>query len=258
MKQVKFFLVALMAAVMGVSVSSCMNGDDNTQVNGYPFIVKVTDNFLGLTFKTTDGSITLKAKNTFEGATNLSTGDFVYLVCSYDTELDIEASTNTINVTVDGAEKISVDYGVVATTKEEDESDAAQHKSDRGVISITDYAPTMIDNYNLLIPIQYFAQESISKHAFKLVYYTDESELEGKTELKVYLRHTSTEEKTKETLRAFSYRVFDLSNALYAFKQANKKNPTNIVIVAETNSSNNDIPKTTTTFSAPYTFKEQN
>ena len=27
MKQVKFFLVALMAVVMGVSVTSCMNGD---------------------------------------------------------------------------------------------------------------------------------------------------------------------------------------------------------------------------------------
>lgn len=29
MKQVKFFLVALMAVVMGMSVTSCMNGDDN-------------------------------------------------------------------------------------------------------------------------------------------------------------------------------------------------------------------------------------
>ena len=30
MKQMKFFLVALMAVVMGVSVTSCMNGDDNS------------------------------------------------------------------------------------------------------------------------------------------------------------------------------------------------------------------------------------
>ena len=28
MKQMKFFLVALMAVVMGMSVTSCMNGDD--------------------------------------------------------------------------------------------------------------------------------------------------------------------------------------------------------------------------------------
>ena len=32
MKQVKFFLVALMAVVMGMSVTSCMNGDDNHNV----------------------------------------------------------------------------------------------------------------------------------------------------------------------------------------------------------------------------------
>ena len=32
MKQMKFFLVALMAVVMGMSVTSCMNGDDNHNV----------------------------------------------------------------------------------------------------------------------------------------------------------------------------------------------------------------------------------
>ena len=32
MKQVKFFLVALMAVVMGMSVTSCMNGDETTML----------------------------------------------------------------------------------------------------------------------------------------------------------------------------------------------------------------------------------
>ena len=48
MKQMKFFLVALMAVVMGMSVTSCMNGDDNTQVNDLPVLGKVKDSFLGL------------------------------------------------------------------------------------------------------------------------------------------------------------------------------------------------------------------
>lgn len=34
MKQMKFFLVALMAVVMGMSVTSCMKGDDNTIYTG--------------------------------------------------------------------------------------------------------------------------------------------------------------------------------------------------------------------------------
>ena len=55
MKQMKFFLVALMAVVMGMSVTSCMNGDDNTQVNDLPVLGKVKDSFLGLTFTSLDG-----------------------------------------------------------------------------------------------------------------------------------------------------------------------------------------------------------
>lgn len=54
MKQMKFFLVALMAVVMGMSVTSCMNGDDNTQVNDLPVLGKVKDSFLGLTFTSLD------------------------------------------------------------------------------------------------------------------------------------------------------------------------------------------------------------
>ena len=56
MKQMKFFLVALMAVVMGMSVTSCMNGDDNTQVNDLPVLGKVKDSFLGLTFTSLDRS----------------------------------------------------------------------------------------------------------------------------------------------------------------------------------------------------------
>ena len=61
MKQMKFFLVALMAVVMGMSVTSCMNGDDNTQVNDLPVLGKVKDSFLGLTFTSLDG-FTFKSK----------------------------------------------------------------------------------------------------------------------------------------------------------------------------------------------------
>ena len=92
MKQMKFFLVALMAVVMGMSVTSCMNGDDNTQVNDLPVLGKVKDSFLGLTFTSLDG-FTFKSKNTVEGTTNFMTGDFIVATCSYDTEVDIIQQT---------------------------------------------------------------------------------------------------------------------------------------------------------------------
>ena len=92
MKQMKFFLVALMAVVMGMSVTSCMNGDDNTQVNDLPVLGKVKDSFLGLTFTSLDG-FTFKSKNTVEGTTNFMPGDFIVATCSYDTEVDIDYTT---------------------------------------------------------------------------------------------------------------------------------------------------------------------
>ena len=206
MKQMKFFLVALMAVVMGMSVTSCMNGDDNTQVNDLPVLGKVKDSFLGLTFTSLDG-FTFKSKNTVEGTTNFMPGDFIVATCSYDTEVDIDYTTNTINATIGSTE--------------------------------------------------YFAFEKIASHTFFMVYYSDENELKGKTDLKLFLRHTSTEEKAKETYRAFSYRVFDIRSAIEAYKNANEgRYPSNITIVSEANSSNNDVPKTTTTTPVTYTFRE--
>ena len=121
MKQMKFFLVALMAVVMGMSVTSCMNGDDNTQVNDLPVLGKVKDSFLGLTFTSLDG-FTFKSKNTVEGTTNFMTGDFIVATCSYDTEVDIDYTTNTINATIGSTEKTRVMLYIVRQKQKMKES----------------------------------------------------------------------------------------------------------------------------------------
>lgn len=121
MKQMKFFLVALMAVVMGMSVTSCMNGDDNTQVNDLPVLGKVKDSFLGLTFTSLDG-FTFKSKNTVEGTTNFMPGDFIVATCSYDTEVDIDYTTNTINATIGSTEKSRVMLYIVRQKQKMKES----------------------------------------------------------------------------------------------------------------------------------------
>lgn len=121
MKQMKFFLVALMAVVMGMSVTSCMNGDDNTQVNDLPVLGKVKDSFLGLTFTSLDG-FTFKSKNTVEGTTNFMPGDFIVATCSYDTEVDIDYTTNTINATIESTEKSRVMLYIVRQKQKMKES----------------------------------------------------------------------------------------------------------------------------------------
>lgn len=256
MKQVKFLFVALMAIVMSVSVTSCMNTDNNTQVSNQPIIGKVKENFLNLIFTSMDG-YTFHSKNTVTNASNLSAGDFIVAACTYDTEVDVDYSKNTIQATIGAVEKISGNR-VHSTTKAEDTGSNPAFASDRGVISISDYhlRPIMLDNDNILIPIQYFAEEKVSSHTFSLVYYTDESEMKNKSELKLYLRHKSTENKDKETRQAFSYRVFNVREAISTFKRVSGNYPTKIVVVSENNASNNDVPKTTITTSIDYKYKE--
>lgn len=53
MKQMKFLLVALMTVLMGMSVTSCMNGDDNTIYTG-PAFAKCT-NYFPATFELANG-----------------------------------------------------------------------------------------------------------------------------------------------------------------------------------------------------------
>ncbi len=255
MKQMKFFLVALMAVVMGMSVTSCMNGDNNTQVNDYPIIGKVKDSMLGsFTFTGLDG-YTYKTKNVVSDAVSFYSGDYIIAACSYDTEVDIDHSTKTVNVTVGAVEKISGNE-VSPTTKEEDTGENAMYKSNRGVYSASDYVPAMMDNYNLLMTIRYRAHEKRDKHSFRLVYYTDESEMKDKTELKLYLRHNSEEELEKEKGYDIVYRSFNIYGAIQTYYQLNGKYPTRIVIETEANTSDATVPEKTTPVSMDYTFKE--
>ncbi len=257
MKQMKFFLVAVMAVVMGLSVTSCLNGEESTQVNGQPIIAKVKENFLNLTLVTLDGSTLIQAKNVVEGTTNWMRDDFVFGNFSYDRAVDIE--NNTIHATINVIEKISGNR-VDGIEKVWDAEDNSSYASNRGVISITDVVPSMLDNNNLLIPIIYFCHEKIASHTFSLVYYTDVEELKNdRKELKVYLRHNSTEEQDKEGYKNGSYRVFDLSDALEQYKEKNDNQyPIKITIVAETNSSSNKVPEGVTEYSIEYKHNDKN
>lgn len=257
MKQVKFLFVALMAIVMSVSVTSCMNTDNNTQVSNQPIIGKVKENFLNLIFTSMDG-YTFTAKNAVSNTTSIHEGDFIVAACTYDTDIDMDHNKRTVQATISAVEKISGN-SIYPTTKAEDTAENSNYASDRGVICISDYylKPAMADNQNLIIPIQYFAKEKRTSHKFSLVYYTDESELAGKSELTLYLRHNSTETKEEEKKLDFVWRVFNIEGALRAYKEKNGgKYPKQLIIAAETNTTNNDVPKTTTNTTIDYKFQE--
>ena len=104
MKQMKFLLVALMAVVMSVSVTSCMKGDDNTTGSGYT-VAKVKSNMSSISFTTIDGYTLLAGANS--SLTTAKPGDFVYLAYTYDTETDVDAASKTIKITIAGAQIVS-------------------------------------------------------------------------------------------------------------------------------------------------------
>lgn len=88
MKQVKFFLVALMAAVMGVSVSSCMKGDDN-----FINVMTVPVKYNYSSFLMGDG-LTKLVPTTDLG---FLSGNMYLVECQYDYS---QATENTIPVTL--------------------------------------------------------------------------------------------------------------------------------------------------------------
>jgi hypothetical protein len=255
----KIFLATLMAMMMSLSITSCINGEDNTKRDNEPIIGQVKDGTFGLSFINLTSydylGYTAVSKNMPTDMPTLYSGDFILTACSYDTQTDVDNANKTMNVTVNYVEKISGN-SVIGTTKSEDDSEGSLYKSNRGIKSLNEAgAPNMIDNYNLFMGISYFGQEKASDHTFSLVYHTDASEMTGTT-LKIYLRHTSQETQDKETYAGFSYKIFNLSQPLTEFRSVTGNYPTTITIVAEINNVDASVPNTTTNVTMSYKYTE--
>ena len=83
MKQMKFLLVALMTVLMGMSVTSCMNGDDNTIYTG-PAFAKCT-NYFPATFELS--------------MPNLNIGEIYFFYYQFDTAQQ-PGNSQTLDVTL--------------------------------------------------------------------------------------------------------------------------------------------------------------
>ena len=80
MKQMKFLLVALMTVLMGMSVTSCMNGDDNTIYTG-PAFAKCT-NYFPATFELANGQKLVVNELSMP---NLNIGEIYFFYYQFDT-----------------------------------------------------------------------------------------------------------------------------------------------------------------------------
>lgn len=232
MKQVKFLMVAL-TLLMGVTFSSCLNGDKNTLVSGYSFM-RVVDKIPTYSFSL--NGVTYVATNTIANFT-ADYNDMVYVVWQYDSELqEVNANTKKVNVEVKYAEKIDS-----PTVVAQNESAPGDVKANRPIVSVTasnggiPVKPMLYDEKTIIVPVFFSAAEDIDKHSFTMVYYSDENNaVADNTNIVLHLRHNSAEEQAKESYTGVSYRAFDLTRFIMSLG----KTPTKITIKTKENSYN--------------------
>lgn len=226
MKQVKFFLVALMAAVMGVSVSSCMNGENDPTVQTGDV---VRANMI------TGGFTDRNGMKLVPSTPSILSGDMYFINFQYDSST-LTANSKTVDITlmstptcIDGKE---ISSSVV-------EPNVAIYGFSSSYI-----IPFLFDSNTLVIPFYYWLKNvsgkdletELAKHDFTL-YYDSEKIKEGDTELDLYLSHKiNDEDLTGRGVYTGEYKAFNLRYVISEFKEKSKSSLSKINLHAKVNS----------------------
>ena len=219
MKQMKFFLVALMAVVMGMSVTSCMKGENNTIVPVYGVITLV--NTFPYQFQVEGSNVIFEASSmSIPGlSSDAYNGDIVLLNAQYDTETQpVDQNTKKITIEVAGAEKLNVNSYTSL-------SDVTYNRS---IISLSRYgssvSPYLYSAKWIIFPMPFCVEkeENVSSHTFYLVYDKDNAGNNENT-MVLRLRHSSTEDAEKEKTVVTRYKAFNIANIIDSFEGAQLK-----------------------------------
>lgn len=248
---------------MGMTVTSCMNGESDPTVGG-TFFMRVTNTY-PYTFEFSGSDVKYVAVNSdalITSASDLTYGDIVYIGWSYNSEEQIvDNNTKKINVTVSGVQKLTADSYVV-----EDKGETFQNATIVGLEgnsnSMTESQKILyFDKNTLVLPILFLYEKSsdaLSKHDFTLVYDNTETKSDD-SEIKFYLRHRNNEDKPV-TVGA-TFKAFDVKEALAHFKETTGKKPSRVVVLTkETNKSGScsleDAKAELQTYSVDYKFED--
>ena len=235
MKQVKFFLVALMAVVMGMSVTSCMNGDDNHNVT---MTVPVKYNYSS--FLMGDG--TTKLVPTTE--LGLLDGIMYIISCQYD-QSQVSANSNSIPVTL-------LSTPLCIDPKGDESLSTTKTKPTNPLYTLDKQQSSLVyyDKNTIVLTMPYWVkvtnssveESELKKHSFCLSYNPDEIESNA-TKLNLYNSHRveDGEESVTRSNFTYAYRAYSISLALYQFKEKTGKLPQYLVLKAETNSSKDEL-----------------
>lgn len=240
MKRNIIFASAL-ALCMGLSFTSCLDSNNDSDTSYVGGFVKVTSNYMGLgSFKGPDGKTTINPSNA--SLTNLEQNGFkmsnvnaAFIQGTYNKEenLDVETSQTFQNV--------SITYAVALDAPVEIVSEAGARNDSVNMACIRSLDNTgngsnnyFSDDYNkpwffydettLVLPISYYLSGQ-KLHDFTLVFNSSECK-QGDTTLKLSLRHYNAKENSNQ-YDSYSFAsnypyayffAFDLTNAIYAWK----------------------------------------
>ena len=211
MKQMKFFLVALMAVVMGMSVTSCMNGDDNHNVT---MTVPVKYNYGS--FLMGDG--TTKLVPTTE--LGLLDGTMFIISCQYD-QSQVTANSTSIPVTLLSTPLCIDPKGNETLTQTKTEPTNPLYSLDKQQSSLVYY-----DKNTIVLTMPYWVKvtnssvedSEVKKHSFVLSYDPDIKATD--TKLKLYISHVVDDAEGETVTRSiftYAYRAYSIRTALEAF-----------------------------------------
>ena len=225
-----------MAVVMGMSVTSCMNGDDNHNVT---MTVPVKYNFGSFLM----GDATTKLVPTTE--LGFLDGNMYIISCQYD-QSQVSANSNSIPVTLLSTPLCIDPKDGESLRPTKTEPNKPLYTLDKQQSSLVYY-----DKNTIVLTMPYWVkvtnssveESELKKHSFCLYYKPDEIESNA-TKLNLYISHRveDGEESVTRSNFTYAYRAYSIMTALDAFKTATSgKLPQYLVLKAETNNSKDEL-----------------
>lgn len=228
MKQMKFFLVALMA-VMSVTFTSCLKGDDN---NTWTLTIPVKYNYSS--FLTGDGVKLIPTTDL-----GVLTGNMYLIACQYD-QSQVTDATKEIPVTLLGTPVCIDPKNDEYLTTYKKEPTNPLYTLDKSQSSLIFY-----DKNTIFLTMPYWVEvkgntledSEVNKHSFALSYNPEEIS-ESDIKLVLNISHCVEEESEKVTRSGvtYAYRAYSISTALNQFKEKTGKLPQYLILKSQTNS----------------------
>ena len=235
MKQVRSFLVALMAVVMGMSVTSCLKGDDN---HIFTMTVPVKYNFGSFLM----GDATTKLVPTTE--LGFLDGNMYMISCQYD-QSQVTANSTSIPVTLLSTPLCIDPKSNESLTKTKTEPTNPLYSLDKQQSSLVYY-----DKNTIVLTMPYWVKvtnssvedSEVKKHSFVLSYDPDIKATD--TKLKFYISHVVDDAEGETVTRSkftYAYRAYSIGTALAAFKEKTGELPKYLELTAEINDSKDEL-----------------